>query len=77
MDGKNRTVIINTNVPVTRSLTLDYQEQTLYWIDSDYWVLEGAICTVNGTNRRTIYLFSQSYTFYGISVFDNTLYLSQ
>ena len=68
-------VIINTNVPLTHSLTLDYKEQTLYWIDSDYRVLESS--TVNGTNRRTIYLFSQSYVFYGISVFNNTLYLSQ
>ena len=75
MDGQNRTVIISTNVPVTHSLTLDYQEQTLYWIDSDYRVLESA--TVNGTNRKTIYLFSQRFTFYGITVFRDTLYLSQ
>ena len=75
MDGNNRTVIINTNVPVTHSLTLDYQKQMLYWIDSDYRVLEGA--TVNGTNRRIIYSFSQTYTFYGISLYKDTLYLSQ
>ena len=66
MDGKNRTIIINTNVPVTHSLSLDYQHQILYWIDSDYRVLESS--TVNGTNRKTIYLFSQSYSFYGISI---------
>ena len=75
MDGKNRTIIINTNVPVTHSLTLDYKEQILYWTDSDYRVLESS--TVNGTNRKTIYSFSQSYTFYGISVFKDTLYLSR
>ena len=75
MDGRNRTVIINTNVPITHSLTLDYKEQTLYWIDSDYRVLESS--TVNGTNRRTIQLFSQTYSFYGISVFKATLYLSR
>jgi hypothetical protein len=75
MDGKNRTVIINTNVPVTHSLTLDYKHQILYWIDSDYRVLESS--TVNGTNRKTIYSFSQSYYFYGISIFKDTLYLSQ
>ena len=75
MDGKNRTVIINTNVPVTHSLTLDYQHQILYWIDSDYRVLESS--TVNGTNRKTIHLFSSSYSFYGISIFKDTLYLSQ
>ena len=75
MDGKNRTVIVNTNVPVTHSLTLDYQHQILYWIDSDYRVLESS--TVNGTNRKTIFLFSQSYLFYGISTFNDTLYLSQ
>jgi hypothetical protein len=75
MDGKNRTVIINTNVPVTHSLTLDYKHQILYWIDSDYRVLESS--TVNGTNRKTIYLFSQSYSFYGISIYKDTLYLSR
>ena len=75
MDGKNRTVIINANVPVTHSLTLDYQHQILYWIDSDYRVLESS--TVNGTDRKTIHLFSESYLFYGISIFKDTLYLSQ
>ena len=75
MDGKNRTIIINTNVPVTHSLTLDYEYQILYWIDSDYRVLESS--TVNGTNRKTIYLFSRSYSFYGISFFKDTLYLSR
>lgn len=75
MDGKNRTIIINTNVPVTHSLTLDYQEQRLYWTDTDYRVLESS--TVSGTNRRTIYSFSQSYTFYGISFFKDELYLSR
>ena len=75
MDGNNRTIIINTNVPVTHSLTLDYQHQILYWIDSDYRVLESS--TVNGTNRKTIHSFSQSYSFYGISIFKDTLYLSQ
>ena len=76
MDGKNRTVIINTNVPQTHCLTLDYQEQILYWIDSDYRVLESL--TVNGTNiRRTVYRFSQSRSFYGISLFKDTFYLSQ
>ena len=75
MDGKNRTIIISTNVPVTHSLTLDYQEQILYWIDTDYRVLESS--TVNGTNRRTIYSFSRSYTFFGLSLYKDTLYLSQ
>ena len=75
MDGKNRTVIINTNIPETYSLTLDYQEQRLYWIDGDYRVLESS--TVNGTHRRTIYSFSQSYGFYGISLFKDALYLSR
>ena len=77
MDGKNRTVIINTNVPVTHSLTLDYQHQILYWIDSDYRVLESS--TVNGTNRKTIHSFlrSNSLNFYGISIFKDTLYLSK
>ena len=74
MDGKNRTVIINTNVLQTHSLTLDYQRQILYWIDSDYRVLESS--TVNGTNRKTIYWFSQSYSFYGISLFNDIFYLS-
>lgn len=75
MDGQNRTIIINTNVPLTHSLTLDYQEQRLYWIDTDYRVLECS--TVNGTDRKTVYLFSQSYTFYGMSFLQDTLYFSQ
>ena len=75
MDGKNRTIIINTNVPLTHSLTLDYQEQILYWIDTDYRVLESS--TVNGTNRRTIYSFSETSTFLGLTLYKDTLYLSR
>ena len=75
MDGRNRTVIINTNIPETYSLTLDYQEQRLYWTDREHRVLESSF--VNGTNRRTIISFSQSYTFYGISVLNGMLYLSR
>ena len=75
MDGKNRTIVINTNVPVTHSLTLDYQQQLLYWIDSDYRVLESS--TVNGTNRKTVHSFTFSPTSYGISLFRDSLYLSR
>ena len=75
MDGKNRTIIIDTNVPVTHSLTLDYQMQMLYWVDSDYRKLESA--TVNGTNRKTVYMFPTTYNIIGLSLFEDTLFISQ
>ena len=74
MDGQNRTIIINTNVPLTHSLILDYQEQRLYWIDTDYRVLECS--TVNGTDRKTVYLFSQRYILWNVVSSRYTLLLS-
>ena len=73
MDGRNRTVIINTNVPLTHGLTLDYKAQVLYWVDNDYRNLESS--NVDGTNRKI--LIDELSGNIGLSLFRDTLFLSQ
>lgn len=75
MNGRNRTIVIDTNVPETYCLTLDYQQQTLYWFDRNYRKLESS--SVDGTNRRTVYLFSNTYSHNGLSLLHGTLFLSR
>ena len=52
MDGTSRKVLHSTNLYDPVSLTIDYQSQTLYWIDSTLEKMEKS--TVNGSNRQTL-----------------------
>ena len=50
MDGTSREVLHNTNLVWPTALTLDYDTQTLYWLDASLDKLETS--HVNGSNRR-------------------------
>ena len=57
MDGANRVEIINTGLVRPNALTLDYQEQVLYWGNGDsddIFLSTIESSNVDGTNRRTI-----------------------
>ena len=49
MDGTSRTVLHNTGLSNPYGLTLDYENQILYWIDYSYDRVESSY--VNGTSR--------------------------
>lgn len=52
MDGNFRTVLHNTGLSLAYGLTLDYDNQILYWVDLIYDRIESS--SVNGSNRQAI-----------------------
>ena len=67
MDGRNRSVLHDTDLSQITSLTIDYQRQVLYWVNA------GKIeCSnVDGSNRRIVN--SVGYP-YGLAIFDGALF---
>ena len=75
MDGKERTVLIDTELVWPNAITLDYQTQTLYWADANLDKIESS--NTDGLFRRVVTknpLFIQQP--FDIDVFDNQLYWS-
>ena len=73
MDGKNRTVIHNTDLIWPNGLTLDHSQQVLYWNDASRDRIESS--NVDGSNRRIV--SSQGiYRPFGISVYRNRIYFT-
>ena len=71
MDGRNRTVLHDTNLTSVYALTIDYQRQVLYWVDGD--MLECS--NVDGSNRRVLahnYNFGSSTT---LSLLDHKIFV--
>ena len=52
MDGNRRTTLHSTGLQAAIGLTLDYQTQTLYWVDYSLNRLERS--SVDGSNRRIL-----------------------
>ena len=52
MDGSSRMVLHRTNLRETYAITLDYENQVLYWADSSLDKIESSF--VDGSNRRTL-----------------------
>ena len=73
MDGRNRSVIHNTNLVWPNGLTLDYSTQVLYWADANLDKIESS--NVNGSNRRVLVNIAGYHPF-GITLFEDTLYFS-
>jgi len=71
MDGTSRTVIINTGLGTPYGLTLDYDTQTLYWVDYTLDRLESS--SVDGSNRNLLTTISIVCP-YGITFFNEKLY---
>ena len=77
MDGRSRQIIHSSQLVWPNGLTLDYQNQVLYWIDGSLDKIESS--NVDGTNRRLILslaLSSLNYQGFALSFFNNTLYWS-
>ena len=75
MDGRGRTVLVSTlySSQSTLDMSLDYQNQVLYWIN---YISRIESINTDGTNRRVI---SQQLTqgIYGLSLHEDTLFLSR
>ena len=74
MDGRARQILHNTRLVYPFGLTLDYQNQVLYWIDASLDKIESS--NVDGTNRQLIATFVSNYHAFAISYFNNILYWS-
>lgn len=71
MDGANRNAVITTDLYWPNALTLDYQNQILYWADA--WLDKVEMSTTTGANRRVL---SNLYIYhpFGITFCDGHLY---
>ena len=77
MDGRARQILHNSQLMRPNGLTLDYQNQVLYWIDAILDKIESS--NVNGTNRQLIKILvssSPNYYPFSMSFFNNILYWS-
>ena len=70
MDGGTRRAIVTTDIVWPNGITLDYDTQTLYWVDGSLDKIES--CNTNGNNRM-ILNNNISHPF-GITFYQNTLY---
>lgn len=73
MDGRNSTVLINQNLEWPSSLTIDYANDRLYWIDGKRKLIESV--RLDGTDRRII-LNGIAKKPFSLAVFENKLYWS-
>ena len=77
MDGQARQILHNSRLVWPNGLTLDYQNQVLYWIDASLDKIESS--NVDGTNRTLIANFALSSPNYhplSMTFFNNILYWS-
>ena len=77
MDGRARQILHNSQLVWPYGLTLDYQNQVLYWIDASLDKIESS--NVDGTNRTLIANFALSSPNYhplSMTFFNNILYWS-
>ncbi|CAL7944547.1 unnamed protein product [Xylocopa violacea] len=73
MDGKNSSALVNENLEWPNSLSIDYANNRLYWIDGKLKVIESI--RLDGTDRRTI-LQGIAKKPFSLAVFENKLYWS-
>lgn len=71
LDGTSRTVLHDTGLSSPYGLTLDYDTQTLYWVDYSLDNLETS--NADGTNRRVLTKVNVACP-YRITFFDQKLY---
>ena len=53
MDGSQPRTIVNKDISMPNSLTIDFPSSHLYWVDSNLDSIE--YCDFNGNNRLTYY----------------------
>ena len=71
MDGSGRTILHNTELVWPNGLTIDYNSQTLYWVDAYLDNIESS--NVDGSNRQLLFT-THIYHPFGIVVYQDNLY---
>ena len=76
MDGRERTTIVSTNIVFPHGVAVDAPNRRVYWVDT--WALQSdhiGSCDYNGHNRKTVFRSTSAENLYGLTVFQNLLYL--
>ncbi|XP_054255926.1 low-density lipoprotein receptor-related protein 6 isoform X5 [Indicator indicator] len=71
MDGSSRSVIVNTDIYWPNGLTLDYEEQKLYWADAKLNFIHKS--NLDGSHRQAVVKGSLPHPF-ALTLFGDTLY---
>nr|XP_054752462.1 low-density lipoprotein receptor-related protein 2-like [Lytechinus pictus] len=74
MDGNMRRVIIDTGLRWTNGLTLDFQDNRLYWCDGGLDLIESS--DFSGHDRRVVLNLGEGFHAFGISVINQSVYWS-
>ncbi|XP_074010263.1 low-density lipoprotein receptor-related protein 6 isoform X6 [Numenius arquata] len=71
MDGSSRSIIVNTDIYWPNGLTLDYEEQKLYWADAKLNFIHKS--NLDGSHRQAVVKGSLPHPF-ALTLFGDTLY---
>ena len=74
MDGKNRSIIVSTDLIAPISLTLDYDLQLLFWIDGVLNRIETS--NTDGSNRENVMASQLIFRPFDITLYRGTLFFS-
>ncbi|XP_060590191.1 low-density lipoprotein receptor-related protein 4-like [Ruditapes philippinarum] len=72
--GENRLTIIDTDIQHPRGITIDFNDDMLYWVDSKKDTIECA--GFLGNNRRVV-AYQSATIFFGIAVFQKYLFVTE
>nr|XP_022909737.1 low-density lipoprotein receptor-related protein 1 isoform X1 [Onthophagus taurus] len=74
MDGTGRETLVDRKIVYPYGVIVDYATNDVYWLDTYLDVIERV--SFDGKNRRTVMKGSAVQNLYGISIFENTLYVT-
>lgn len=74
MDGRNRSIILNTDLMQPISLTIDYNLQRLFWIDRAVNRIESS--NIDGSNRENVMINQLIFSPFDVTLYRGTLFFS-
>ncbi|XP_046386652.1 prolow-density lipoprotein receptor-related protein 1 isoform X2 [Ischnura elegans] len=74
LDGSERTPLVNYKIVYPYGVALDYPNKHVYWVDGYLDFVERV--SYDGTNRRTVKRGFPVQNLYGVTVFENYLYVT-
>ncbi|XP_033637821.1 sushi, von Willebrand factor type A, EGF and pentraxin domain-containing protein 1-like [Asterias rubens] len=75
--GENRTVLVDDNIYFPNGITIDYTTDKIYWTDADPGGSRVEVCSLDGTNRRTVYSHpADKGHFFDVAVFQNYIFVT-